>query len=137
MAVTEVDVSSPGFGRRRAGKGFTYVDCECDRITDADVVARIKALAIPPAWQGVWVCTDPQGHIQRFDEGRTGGDAVADDVVDRVVSERLGGADDDSAAGAEIIERLPRGVVAEIERAVVDLVEGSLRRPARPARRRR
>lgn len=371
MTVTEVDLSSPGFGRRGAGKGFSYVDCEGDRITDPDVVARIKALAIPPAWRDVWVCTDPQGHIQatglddagrrqylyhpewraerdrekhdrmlelaaalprlrrrvgrdlagdgmgrervlacavrllelglfraggegyaedygsyglatmrkghvrahgeelrfdypsksgqrrvvtigdervaevvralkrrrgggrellaykdergrwvdvrtddingylqealgpgfsakdfrtwtatvlaaaglaaaddgastdrqrraavvrvvrevarqlgntpavargsyvdprvieRFEEGRTVGDAVADDVVETVVSERLGGADDDSAVEAEVIERLPPGLVAEIERAVVDLVEGSPRRRARPARRRR
>jgi hypothetical protein len=73
--------------------------------------------------------------IERFEEGRTVGDAVADDVVETVVSERLGGADDDSAV--EAIERLPPGLVAEIERAVVDLVEGSPRRRARPARRRR
>jgi DNA topoisomerase I len=371
VSVTEVDVSNQGFSRRGAGKGFTYVDCEGDRITDPDVVARIKALAIPPAWRDVWICTDPQGHIQatglddagrrqylyhpewraerdrekhdrmlelaaalprlrrrvgrdlagdgmgrdrvlacavrllelglfraggegyatdngsfglatlrkghvrahgdglrfaypskggqrrvvtigdervaevvralkrrrgggpellaykdergrwvdvrsadvngylqealgpgfsakdfrtwtatvlaaaglaaeddgastdrqrraavvrvvrdvarrlgntpavargsyvdprvieRFEEGRTVGDAVADDVVDTVVSERLGGADDDSVAGDEIIERLPPGLVAEIERAVIDLIEGSPRQRTRPARRRR
>ncbi|HEU0170163.1 MAG TPA: hypothetical protein VFR26_01895 [Acidimicrobiales bacterium] len=371
MAITEVDVSNPGFGRRGAGRGFTYVDCEGDRITDPDVVARIKALAIPPAWGDVWICTDPQGHIQatglddagrrqylyhsdwraerdrekhdrmlelaaalprlrrkvgrdlagdqvgrervlacavrllelglfrvggegyaedngsyglatlrkghvrahgdelrfdypsksgqrrvvsigdervaevvralkrrrrggpellaykdergrwvdvrtedingylqealgpgfsakdfrtwtatvlaavglaaeeegastdhqrraavvrvvrdvahqlgntpavargsyvdprvikRFEEGRTVGDAVGDDVVDTVVGERLGGAGDDSAAGGDVIERLPPGLLAEIEHAVIDLVDGSLRRRARPARRRR
>jgi DNA topoisomerase I len=371
VSVTEVDVSNQGFSRRGAGKGFTYVDCEGDRITDPDVVARIKALAIPPAWRDVWICTDPQGHIQatglddagrrqylyhpewraerdrekhdrmlelaaalprlrrrvgrdlagdgmgrervlacavrllelglfraggegyatdngsfglatlrkghvrahgdglrfaypskggqrrvvtigdervaevvralkrrrgggpellaykdergrwvdvrsadvngylqealgpgfsakdfrtwtatvlaaaglaaeddgastdrqrraavvrvvrdvarrlgntpavargsyvdprvieHFEEGRTVGDAVADDVVDTVVSERLGGADDDSVAGDEIIERLPPGLVAEIERAVIDLIEGSPRQRTRPARRRR
>jgi DNA topoisomerase-1 len=371
VSVTEVDVSNQGFSRRGAGKGFTYVDCEGDRITDPDVVARIKALAIPPAWRDVWICTDPQGHIQatglddagrrqylyhpewraerdrekhdrmlelaaalprlrrrvgrdlagdgmgrervlacavrllelglfraggegyatdngsfglatlrkghvrahgdglrfaypskggqrrvvtigdervaevvralkrrrgggpellaykdergrwvdvrsadvngylqealgpgfsakdfrtwtatvlaaaglaaeddgastdrqrraavvrvvrdvarrlgntpavargsyvdprvieRFEEGRTVGDAVADDVVDTVVSERVGGADDDSVAGDEIIERLPPGLVAEIERAVIDLIEGSPRQRTRPARRRR
>ena len=64
MSVTEVDVSSPGFGRKGAGRGFTYVDCEGERITDPEVIDRIKALAIPPAWREVWICTDPQGHVQ-------------------------------------------------------------------------
>ena len=64
MSVTEVDVSDPGFGRKGAGTGFSYVDCEGDRITDPEVIARIKALVIPPAWRDVWICTDPQGHIQ-------------------------------------------------------------------------
>jgi DNA topoisomerase I len=64
VSVTEVDASSPGYGRKGAGRGFSYVDCEGDRITDPEVIARIKALAIPPAWRDVWICTDPQGHIQ-------------------------------------------------------------------------
>jgi DNA topoisomerase IB len=62
--VTEVDASAPGFGRRGAGTGFTYLDCEGDRITDPAVIERIQALAIPPAWTDVWICTDPQGHVQ-------------------------------------------------------------------------
>jgi len=33
------------------------------RVTDAETVARIKSLVIPPAWTDVWVCTDPLGHI--------------------------------------------------------------------------
>ena len=64
MAVTEVDVSGPGHGRRRAGRGFAYVDCEGDRIADPEEIARIKALAIPPAWRDVWICADPQGHVR-------------------------------------------------------------------------
>jgi DNA topoisomerase IB len=54
----------PGIRRRRAGKGFTYID-ECGhRVTDVDALARIRALAIPPAWTDVWICDDPMGHIQ-------------------------------------------------------------------------
>ena len=64
MKMRAVDVADPGFGRRGAGKGFTYVDCEGRRITDRDVIARIKALAIPPAWTEVWICPEPHGHIQ-------------------------------------------------------------------------
>ena len=64
MQVTEVAVSDPGFTRRGAGTGFSYLDCDGERIADPDVVARINALAIPPAWSDVWICHDPQGHIQ-------------------------------------------------------------------------
>jgi DNA topoisomerase-1 len=64
LALREVDVGVPGFGRRRCGRGFVYLDREGTRITDVDVVARIRGLAIPPAWTDVWICPDPRGHIQ-------------------------------------------------------------------------
>jgi DNA topoisomerase-1 len=54
----------PGFTRRRAGRGFTYRDTEGRTIRDRDVVARIRALAIPPAWTDVWICPWPNGHLQ-------------------------------------------------------------------------
>jgi DNA topoisomerase-1 len=60
-----VDCAAPGITRRRRGKGFEYLDESTgERIEDDDVVQRIKALAIPPAWEEVWVCADPMGHIQ-------------------------------------------------------------------------
>jgi DNA topoisomerase-1 len=60
-----VDCASPGITRRRRGKGFEYRDDSTrERIEDEDVVQRIRALAIPPAWQDVWICADPLGHIQ-------------------------------------------------------------------------
>ena len=60
-----VDCASPGITRRRRGKGFEYLDESTgERIEDEDVVQRIRALAIPPAWEEVWVCADPMGHIQ-------------------------------------------------------------------------
>jgi DNA topoisomerase I len=62
--VREVDPSAAGLGRRRAGRGFVYVDSDGRRITDPAVLDRIKALAIPPAWTEVWICPDPLGHIQ-------------------------------------------------------------------------
>ena len=64
MAVQEIDCNGPGMRRRRAGKGFTYLEASGDRITDDEVVGRIKSLAIPPAWEDVWICSDPDGHIQ-------------------------------------------------------------------------
>ena len=58
------DCSGGGIRRRRSGRGFTYRDAEGQRIDDEDTVARIRELAIPPAWEDVWVCPDPFGHIQ-------------------------------------------------------------------------
>ena len=58
------DPSLPGFTRRRAGKGFVYYDETGRRIADLDVLERIKALVIPPAWETVWICPWPNGHLQ-------------------------------------------------------------------------
>jgi DNA topoisomerase-1 len=54
----------PGISRRRAGRGFSYRDAAGTVIRDLDVLARIKALAIPPAWTDVWICPWPNGHLQ-------------------------------------------------------------------------
>lgn len=54
----------PGIARRRAGRGFFYLDADGIRITDPETLARIKGLVIPPAWTDVWICPWPNGHIQ-------------------------------------------------------------------------
>src|SRR3954447_23131774 len=59
-----VDDSVPGFRRRRCGRSFTYVDPAGLVLRDPDDRERIRALAIPPAWEDVWICADPNGHIQ-------------------------------------------------------------------------
>jgi DNA topoisomerase-1 len=59
-----VDCSGPGILRRRRGRGFVYVDATGARIEDDEVLARIRELVIPPAWQEVWICPYPFGHIQ-------------------------------------------------------------------------
>ena len=60
-----VNAGAAGFGRRRKGKGkFTYFDADGRAITDAAGVARIRSLAIPPAWQDVWICPFENGHLQ-------------------------------------------------------------------------
>ena len=59
-----VDCSGPGIRRRRRGKGFEYLDEEGRRITEPTVIERIRELAIPPAWDEVWICPYPMGHIQ-------------------------------------------------------------------------
>jgi DNA topoisomerase I len=58
------DCSTPGITRRRRGRGFEYLDEDGRRITDEGVLARIRELAIPPAWNDVWVCPYPNGHLQ-------------------------------------------------------------------------
>ncbi len=59
-----IDCSGPGIRRRRRGRGFEYLDESGRRISEPEVLARIKALAIPPAWRDVWICSHPMGHIQ-------------------------------------------------------------------------
>jgi DNA topoisomerase I len=58
------DCSGPGIRRRRRGKGFEYLDEHGRRVTEAHVLERIRELAIPPAWEDVWICSHPMGHIQ-------------------------------------------------------------------------
>lgn len=59
-----VDPDGPGLRRRRRGAGFSYHDAEGELVRDADVRRRIEALSIPPAWRDVWICPDPDGHLQ-------------------------------------------------------------------------
>jgi DNA topoisomerase-1 len=54
----------PGLRRTASGKGFAYHDRQGRLITDEKVLARIRALAIPPAWTDVWICPRASGHIQ-------------------------------------------------------------------------
>jgi len=54
----------PGWTRRRSGKGFVYLDERGRRIADPEIVERLRALVIPPAWRDVWICPHPNGHLQ-------------------------------------------------------------------------
>ena len=58
-----VSPGSRGCTRRRSGKGFVYLDADGARLP-AEEVERIRSLAIPPAWENVWICPHPRGHIQ-------------------------------------------------------------------------
>jgi DNA topoisomerase-1 len=53
-----------GISRRRAGAGWTYYAPTGERIQDVAARRRLDSLAIPPAWTEVWICPDPEGHIQ-------------------------------------------------------------------------
>jgi DNA topoisomerase-1 len=54
----------PGIRRIRCGKGFRYLDPDGRPVRDAETLGRIRSLAIPPAWTGVWICPHSNGHLQ-------------------------------------------------------------------------
>jgi DNA topoisomerase-1 len=54
----------PGIARQRAGSGFVYRGADGEAVRDKAVLARIKSLAVPPAWQDVWICPQANGHLQ-------------------------------------------------------------------------
>jgi DNA topoisomerase-1 len=59
-----VDPNEPGIRRVRAGKGCRYVNSRQRPVRSAATLERIRRLAIPPAWNSVWICPSPRGHIQ-------------------------------------------------------------------------
>lgn len=65
-----VNDAMPGIHRSRAGKAFRYIDPTGARVRDVQVLKRIKALAIPPAWTEVWICSVENGHIQAIGRDR-------------------------------------------------------------------
>jgi DNA topoisomerase IB len=58
-----VSPNDVGWTRKRAGRGFVYLDVSGGRL-DGDERERCKQLVIPPAWRDVWICPHPWGHIQ-------------------------------------------------------------------------
>lgn len=54
----------PGITRLKAGKGFRYLDADGCAIKDTQLIERFNALAIPPAYEHVWICPNANGHIQ-------------------------------------------------------------------------
>lgn len=53
----------PGIRRRRSGKGFTYTAPDGSRLTDTETLCWIRSLAVPPAWNDVWISPYRNGHI--------------------------------------------------------------------------
>ncbi|WP_410638877.1 DNA topoisomerase IB [Amycolatopsis sp. lyj-346] len=58
------DLRGPGIKRIRRGRGFSYAMPDGSPVTDAELLARIKDLVVPPAWRNVWICPYPNGHVQ-------------------------------------------------------------------------
>jgi DNA topoisomerase IB len=113
--------SSPddaGWTRRRAGRGFVYVDHGGTRLS-ADDVERVKGLVIPPAWRDVWICPWPNGHLQAVgtdDAGRRQYLYHPDWRVQR-----------DAAKHAHVLE-FGRGLSRTRERVFVDLSSSGMSR---------
>jgi DNA topoisomerase I len=59
-----VRCTAPGISRRRQGRGFVYTHANGQQVRDGATLERIRSLAIPPAWQDVWICPDERGHLQ-------------------------------------------------------------------------
>jgi DNA topoisomerase I len=64
VRLRRIDCTGPGIQRRRQGRGFRYLDPEGQPVDEAELMQRIHELVIPPAWQDVWICPYPGGHIQ-------------------------------------------------------------------------
>ncbi len=59
-----VSDTMPGLTRRLEGDHFVYIDLDNDVVTDEATLARIRSLALPPAYEHVWICPKPNGHLQ-------------------------------------------------------------------------
>jgi DNA topoisomerase IB len=62
----------PGFGRVRSGAGFVYLDDHGSAINDPEVLERVRALGIPPAWTMVWIAPRSDAHLQATGMDRRG-----------------------------------------------------------------
>lgn len=58
-----VNSSEPGFSRVRTASGFKYLDGR-KKLRNSEHLDRIRRLVLPPAWENVWICKIPNGHLQ-------------------------------------------------------------------------
>lgn len=73
VGLNYVTDGTPGITRESSGNDFRYRTAAGKLIRNAKTLGRIRSLAIPPAWTEVWICQDPNGHLQatgRDDRGR-------------------------------------------------------------------
>src|SRR5947208_1897642 len=59
-----VSDASPGLKRIARGDTFEFVDAKGEPVFDEETLARIRKLAVPPAWTDVWICANERGHLQ-------------------------------------------------------------------------
>ncbi|MGB9186348.1 MAG: DNA topoisomerase IB [Solirubrobacteraceae bacterium] len=107
------DCSGKGLTRIKRGRGFSYADADGKPVKDPEEILRVKELAIPPAWQEVWICPDPRGHLQA-----TGIDAAGRkqylyhprwrEMRDREKFDRM-------VTFAQLLPRLRKRVLADLE----------------------
>lgn len=63
VGLSYMDGENAGYTRRKHGKGFRYLDSQNQVLADKELKQRITELVIPPAWQEVWICPKPNGHV--------------------------------------------------------------------------
>ena len=100
--------TEPGWRRVRRGTGFSYRDADGRTLKDPVQLARIRKLAIPPAYEDVWICPSPDGHLQA-----TGRDARGRKQYryhERWREERDSGKFERLLAFAQVLPRLRRRV---------------------------
>jgi DNA topoisomerase IB len=72
MELVHVHGGEPGLRRERRGEAFLYLDADGEPVSDADAIARIEALRIPPAWTDIWIAAAPNAHLQATGLDRKG-----------------------------------------------------------------
>ena len=64
VGLIHVSDQDRGIRRVRRGRGFSYVGLSGRPLRDQRILERIRKLAIPPAYEDVWICRDANGHLQ-------------------------------------------------------------------------
>ncbi len=105
--------SEPGIARVRKGQGFAYRDAHGRWVRDPAQLARIRKLAIPPAYTAVWICSSPDGHLQATGRDARGRKQYRYHALWR--SERDSGKFDRLLAFARVLPRLRRQVEAQLK----------------------
>ena len=67
-----VNDDMPGITRHKSRSGFVYRTPDGARVRDPESLKRIRSLAVPPAWQAVWIWPYPNGHIQAIGRDQRG-----------------------------------------------------------------
>lgn len=63
VGLSYVEGDAAGYTRKKQGRGFRYLDSNNQVLADKELSKRITELVIPPAWQEVWICPEPNGHV--------------------------------------------------------------------------
>lgn len=64
VGLTYVSDQEPGISREKRRKGFAYRLPDGALLSDKLEITRLKSLGVPPAYERVWICIDPSGHLQ-------------------------------------------------------------------------
>jgi DNA topoisomerase IB len=112
------DPYGPGIRRVRTGRGFRYLDEDGSPVDDQELLRRIDELVIPPAWEQVWICPHPGGHIQATGVDKAGRKQYL--YHPRWRARRDAQKFDDMVAFARVLPALRERVAAELARPGLD-----------------